>query len=98
MIRYNEPLQVHPIEVLRHIHPLADKLNNVLLADMDKTSDQQKIQAEAHHLIILHKEDLRGNHLQIIMVNDLRQISLTGEQIRIPLQTHMGNTNEQQEI
>jgi hypothetical protein len=65
---------------------------------MDKTSDQQKIQAEAHHLIILHKEDLRGNHLQIIMVNDLRQISLTGEQIRIPLQTHMGNTNEQQEI
>ena len=52
MIRYNESLQVHPIEKLCRLHRLADPLINVLLADMDKTSDQQKIQAKAHHLII----------------------------------------------
>ncbi len=98
MIRYNEPLQVHPIEVLPHIHPLAYQLHNVLLADMDKTSDQQKIQAKAHHLIIQHKEDNQGSHLQINMVSDLRSISLAGEQIRIPLLTDMGNTNEQQAV
>ena len=98
MIRYNEPLQVHPIEVLPHIHPLAYQLHNVLLADMDKTSDQQKIQAKAHHLIIQHKEDNQGSHLQINMVSDLPPISLAGEQIRIPLLTDMDNTNEQREI
>ena len=97
-IRYNKPLQVHSIEVLRHIHPLADQLHNVLLADMDKTSDQQKIQAKAHHLIIQHKEDNQGSHLQINMVSDLPPISLAGEQIRIPLLTDMDNTNEQREI
>ena len=98
MIRYNEPLQVHPIEVLPHIHPLAYQLHNVLLADMYKTSDQQKIQDKAHHLIILHKEDLQGNHLQINIVNDLRPISLADEQIRIPLLTDMDNTSVQREI
>ena len=98
MIRYNEPLQVYPIEVLRHIHPLADKLNNVLLADMDKTSDQQKIQAEANHLIILPKDDQQGSHLQINMVSDLPPISLASEQMRIPLLTDMDKTNDQQKI
>ena len=98
MIRYNEPLQVHPIEVLPHIHPLAYQLHNVLLADMDKTSDQQKIQAKAHHLIIQHKEDNHGSRLQINMVSDPPPISLAGEQIRIPLLTDMGNTNVQPEI
>ena len=98
MIRYNEPLQVHPIEVLPHIHPLAYQLHNVLLADMDKTSDQQKIQDKAHHLIIQHKEDNQGSRLQINMVSDPPPISLAGEQIRIPLLTDMGNTNVQPEI
>ena len=98
MIRYNESLQVHPIEKLCRLHRLADPLNNVLLADMDNTSDQQKIQAEAHHLIIQHKEDNQGSHLQINMVSDLPPISLAGEQIRIPLLTDMDNTNEQREI
>ena len=72
MIRYNESLQVHPIEKLCRLHRLADPLNNVLLADMDNTSDQQKIPPEACHLIILSKEDLWGNHPQINMVTDLR--------------------------
>ena len=98
MIRYNESLQVHPIEKLCRLHRLADPLNNVLLADMDNTSDQQKIQAKAHHLIIQHKEDNQGSHLQINMVSDLPPISLTDEQIRIPLLTDMGNTNVQPEI
>ena len=98
MIRYNEPLQVHPIEVLRHIHPLADQLHNVLLTDTDNTSAQQKIQAKANHLVILPKDDQQGNHLQINMVSDLPPISLTDEQIRIPLLTDMGNTNVQPEI
>ena len=98
MIRHNEPPQVHPIEEPWRLHPLADTLNNVLLADMYKTSDQQKIQAKAHHLIIQHKEDNQGSHLQINMVSDLPPISLAGEQIRIPLLTDMGNTNVQPEI
>ena len=97
-IRYNEPLQVHSIEVLRHIHPLADQLHNVLLTDTDNTSAQQKIQAKANHLVILPKDDQQGNHLQINMVSDLPPISLAGEQIRIPLLTDMDNTNEQREI
>ena len=80
MIRHNEPPQVHPIEEPWRLHPLADTLNNVLLADMDNTSDQQKIQAEANHLIILPKDDQQGSHLQINIVNDLRPISLAGTQ------------------
>ena len=101
MIRYNELLLVYQAEGQCRLHLLADPLNNVLLADMYKTSDQQKIQAEANHLIILPKDDQQGNHLRINTVSVLRQIyqiSLTDEQIRIPLQTHMGNTNVQQEI
>ena len=72
-----------------------------LLTDMGNTNVQREIQVEANHLIILLKEDQQVNHLQINMVSVLRQIyqiSLTDEQIRIPLQTHMGNTNVQQEI
>ena len=98
MIRYNELLLVYQAEGQCRLHRLADQLNNVLLADMYKTGDQQKIQAKAHHLIIQHKEDLRGNHLQINMVSDLPPISLAGEQMRIPLLTDMDNTNEQREI
>ena len=98
MIRHNEPPQVHPIEEPWRLHPLADTLNNVLLADMYKTSDQQKIQAKAHHLIILPKDDQQGSHLQINMISDLPPISLAGEQMRIPLLTDMDNTNEQREI
>ena len=68
---------------------------------MGNTNVQPEIQAEAHFLIILPKDDQQGNHLRINTVSVLRQIyqiSLTDEQIRIPLQTHMGNTNVQQEI
>ena len=64
---------------------------------MGNTNVQPEIRAKAHHLIILHKEDNQGNHLQINMVSVLRQIHhihRTGSPNHIhPLATPMIDTD-----
>ena len=68
-----------------------------LLTDMGNTNVQPEIRAKAYHLIILHKEDNQGNHLQINMVSVLRQINQirrTGGSNHIhPLATPMIDTD-----
>ena len=72
---------------LRSISLAGEQIRIPLLTDMGNTNEQQAVQIEAHHLVILPKEDQQVNHLQINTVNDHRQIqpiSLTGGRNHMP--------------